>query len=103
VVWESGRALVTGGASFIGSHLVDELLERTTQIRIVDDLSSGKLENIQDHIDAGSVEFHKADLLTPGVAEDLGFLVVSPPRFGRPLAGPSPPALASSRDPFPTS
>ena len=47
--------LVTGGASFIGSHLVDALVERGARVRVVDDLSSGRLENIQQHIDAGRV------------------------------------------------
>lgn len=65
----AGRLLVTGGASFIGSHLVDQLVERGATIRVVDDLSSGKLANIQDHIDSGAVEFVHADLRAPGVAD----------------------------------
>src|SRR3990172_9362901 len=39
--------LVTGGASFIGSHLVDTLLEKGAEVRVADDFSSGKLENLQ--------------------------------------------------------
>ncbi len=68
--WEEKKVLVTGGASFIGSSLVDVLLAKGAQIRIVDDLSSGHLENIQGHIDSGKVEFVKADLREPGVARD---------------------------------
>ncbi len=69
--WNEKNVLVTGGTSFIGSHLVDALLERETKnIRIVDDLSSGHLSNVQDHIDNGRVEFIKADLRNPGVAQD---------------------------------
>lgn len=60
------RILVTGGTSFIGSHLVDALIgEKPSLIRIVDNLSSGRLENIQGHINARRVEFHKKDFLTP--------------------------------------
>lgn len=68
--WNQRSALVTGGASFIGSHLVEALLERGAGVRVVDDLSSGKLENIQANIDAGKVEFVKADLRIPGVAQE---------------------------------
>ncbi len=68
--WKTKRVLVTGGASFIGSTLVDQLLERgATGVRIVDDLSSGTRENVQGHIEAGRVELISANLLTHGVAE----------------------------------
>ncbi len=61
-------ALVTGGASFIGAHLVDALLEAGARVRVVDNLSSGKVENIQRHIKQRGVEFVQADLREPGVA-----------------------------------
>jgi nucleoside-diphosphate-sugar epimerase len=62
---------VTGGASFIGSHLIDRLVELgVDHIRVVDDLSSGELENIQGHLDAGRVQLVRKDLLVPGVAEE---------------------------------
>jgi len=67
-MWQDRKVLVTGGASFIGSHLVDALVERGARIRIVDDLSSGKLENIQQHLTQGTVEFIQADLREPGIA-----------------------------------
>jgi nucleoside-diphosphate-sugar epimerase len=38
--------LVTGGASFIASHLVDTLLRNGADVRVADDFSSGKLENL---------------------------------------------------------
>jgi nucleoside-diphosphate-sugar epimerase len=68
--WQSKKILVTGGASFISSHLIDLLVEKGARgVRVVDDLSSGKLANIQDHIEVGRVEFLRADLLEPGVAQ----------------------------------
>jgi nucleoside-diphosphate-sugar epimerase len=66
--WKDRCVLITGGASFIGSHLTDALVERGAKVRIVDDLSSGKLENIQHHLAQGTVEFIQADLREPGVA-----------------------------------
>ena len=39
--WSKHRVLVTGGCSFIGSHLVDALVERGAKVRVADDLSSG--------------------------------------------------------------
>jgi nucleoside-diphosphate-sugar epimerase len=65
--WKNKNVLVTGGASFIGSHLVDVLAERGAQIRVVDDLTSGTLENIQGHLDAKRIEFVQGDLREPGV------------------------------------
>ncbi len=68
--WIQKSVLVTGGASFISSHLIDQLVARgARRIRVVDDLSSGRLTNIQGHVDAGTVEFVQADLLAPGVAQ----------------------------------
>jgi nucleoside-diphosphate-sugar epimerase len=58
---------VTGGSSFIGSHLVDALVERGAQVLVVDDLSSGKLSNIEHHVRNGRVTFTEADLREPGV------------------------------------
>ena len=48
------RALVTGGAGFIGSHLCDALLDRGDEVLVIDDLSSGKRENLDDAIAAGA-------------------------------------------------
>lgn len=44
------KALVTGGAGFIGSHIVDELLKRGIETIIIDDLSTGSLANLSAHI-----------------------------------------------------
>jgi len=58
--------LVTGGAGFIGSHLVEELVRRGERVRVVDNLSTGKRQNIA-HLT--SVEFVEGDLADPLVAQ----------------------------------
>jgi nucleoside-diphosphate-sugar epimerase len=68
--WKNRKVLVTGAASFIGSHLVDSLVHMGAQLRAVDDLSAGRVENIQHLVDQGRVEFVQADLREPGVARD---------------------------------
>lgn len=68
--WKKQAVLVTGGASFIGSHLVDALVARGAQVRIVDDLTSGKTENIQDHLKKRTIEFIQKDLRDPGVTRN---------------------------------
>jgi UDP-glucose 4-epimerase len=55
-------ALVTGGAGFIGSHLVDRLVAEGYSVKVIDDLSTGTLANIAGHVDAGQVEFLKGDI-----------------------------------------
>ena len=56
------RALVTGGAGFIGSHLIDELVDAGYEVKIIDNLSSGDLNLISHQTEAGNVEFVKGDL-----------------------------------------
>ena len=58
--WQGVNVLVTGGASFIGSHLVDALVGRGARVRVADDLSSGKLSNLDQSIQ--HVEFLEGDL-----------------------------------------
>lgn len=60
--WNGRPVLVTGGASFIGSHLVDALVGRGAAVRVADDLSSGTIENLQVHLDARSIELFEGDL-----------------------------------------
>jgi nucleoside-diphosphate-sugar epimerase len=67
--WRNCRTLVTGGASFIGSHLVDALVARGATVRVVDNLSSGRLENLKEHLDAGRVELLRGDLLDQPTVE----------------------------------
>jgi UDP-glucose 4-epimerase len=61
------RVLVTGGAGFIGSHLVDRLVVEGYRVRVVDNLSSGRLENIGAHLRSNSVELMVGDLKDPEV------------------------------------
>src|SRR5260370_11011292 len=66
--WAGKTVFVTGGTSFIGSTLTDQLLARgAKKVRIVDDLSSGHLDNIRQHLGTGKVDFLQADLREPGV------------------------------------
>ena len=54
--------LVTGGAGFIGSNLCEALLGKGVRVRCLDDLSTGKIENIKDFLDNPLFEFIKGDI-----------------------------------------
>lgn len=56
------KTVVTGGAGFIGSHLVDLLLANECQVTVIDNLSSGRTENIEHHLDSGNVELLEQDI-----------------------------------------
>lgn len=66
--WAGRDVLVTGGASFIGSHLVEALAERGAQVRVVDNLTSGRFDHVRHLVEDGRVEFRHEDLLDPEVA-----------------------------------
>lgn len=57
------KTIVTGGAGFIGSHVVDRLVKDGHEVTVIDDLRSGKLEFIKRHVDSKKVDFVKGDLL----------------------------------------
>ena len=61
------RVLITGGAGFIGSHLVDRLMELNWEVRVLDDLSAGSLENVERWLNSEGFEFIKGDMRNPGV------------------------------------
>jgi len=57
--------LVTGGMGFIGSHLIEELLRKGIRVTVIDDLSNGSKENLQDVW--GNIEFIHADISKIGL------------------------------------
>jgi UDP-glucose 4-epimerase len=63
------RILITGGAGFIGSHLVDAHLGRGDDVVVVDDLSTGRLANIDGHVKAGRVRFVQGKAEDPAVID----------------------------------
>ena len=65
------RALITGGAGFIGSHLADRLLERGDQVVLLDDLSTGRLANIE-HLDGrADAEFVLGSILNADLVDHV--------------------------------
>ena len=59
--------LVTGGAGFIGSHIVERLVERGERVRVVDNLCTGKIERLTSVRSA--IDFVEADLADPRVCD----------------------------------
>lgn len=62
------RALVTGGAGFIGSHLVDALVRDGAEVRVLDDLSTGYLENVNAAADLIEGDIADPDLVAKAVS-----------------------------------
>ena len=69
--------LITGGAGFIGSHIVEELVRRGESVRILDNLSTGRKENLSAVLD--KVDFHDGDICDPemlrGVFEGVDYVI----------------------------
>jgi UDP-glucose 4-epimerase len=64
-------SVVTGGAGFIGSHLVDALVARSDRVTVIDNLSAGTRENLAGHLESGTVTLVTADLLGEGWQDHL--------------------------------
>jgi UDP-glucose 4-epimerase len=65
------RYLITGGAGFIGSHLAERLVHRGDRVTILDNLSTGSLDNIEHLTDAGRSDFHFGDIQDREFVENL--------------------------------
>jgi UDP-glucose 4-epimerase len=56
------KSIVTGGCGFIGSHIVDKLLDEGHQVTVIDNLSKGRLENLSQHKNNTGLNIVKADI-----------------------------------------
>ena len=56
------KILITGGAGFIGSHIVDRMLDEGSEVTVFDDLSSGQSENLTQCVDNEDFHFLKGDV-----------------------------------------
>jgi UDP-glucose 4-epimerase len=65
------KILVTGGAGYIGSHLVDRLVDAGQQVYVVDNLSTGKIANIAHHLDNDRFQFINDTILNETLMEHL--------------------------------
>lgn len=68
---EQPIAIVTGGAGFIGSHMVDLLVEKGYQVRVIDNLIGGRLRNIAAHLKTGNVTFKEIDIRDLEPTDDI--------------------------------
>ncbi len=64
------RVLITGGAGFVGSHLADLFLARGDQVAVLDDLSTGRHDNIRHHLGDPNFEFIMGSILNEALVDD---------------------------------
>ena len=95
----SGIVLVTGGAGFIGSHIAEALVKRGARVRVIDNLSTGHLENLKGI--SGKIDFLQGDLADESTASkavenvELIFHEAALPSVPRSVANPRETHLAS--------
>ena len=82
--------LVTGGAGFIGSHLVDRLVQAGSQVTVVDNFDSfyaraEKLHNIQPHLSSGQIRLIETDIASPELPKLLGDEPIARDRRNNPI------------------
>ena len=65
------KYLITGGAGFIGSHLVDALVASGNQVVVLDDLSTGRHDNLRQHSGSPDVEFVLGSILNEALVDDV--------------------------------
>lgn len=65
------RVLVTGGAGFIGSHLVDRLVKDGVEVTVLDNLETGRIENLDGALASGLLSFVEGSILDPGIVDSL--------------------------------
>ena len=83
------NCLVTGGAGFIGSHLVERLLEEGSHVTVIDDLSEGKWENLPKHKNLVKIKASILDDISKFVeGQDVIFHLAALPRLKRSLDDP---------------
>ena len=70
-MYKNKRVIVTGGAGFIGSHLAEELSRRGNKVVVVDDLSTGRMGNMELLLKTGDIEFVRGSIMDLALLQEL--------------------------------